>query len=187
MKALLAGTLTLALPALAQTGVVGMHPALMLTPGMANPLGMLAPAPFPSFGMGVLPGVGTPLLGGLVYPGLQMAPYLLSRQHLQYMANPYLGGPAADNPYLQSSLPNPFAPPGFAPALPYGGGYGPPASALPFPPALPTASGPMPNPFAWPGPGQRHAPPPATTPAQVMPLPFDPASWFGQFARPPVR
>ena len=69
---------------------------------------MMALLPFDLFGMGALPGTGTPVLGGLMYPGVQMAPNLLSHQHLQYMANPYLGKPAAGNPYLQPSLPTPL-------------------------------------------------------------------------------
>jgi len=181
MRTLLAGTLFVALPALAQTGFPGMNPAMMPTAGMANPLGMMAPPLFYPLGMGV------PMLGGLVYPGMQMAPNLLSHQHLQYMANPYLGGPAAGNPYLLPSPPNPFAPPRYAPGQPLGGGYGQPALGLPFPPSSPVKPGPMMNPLPSPGAGQPLAPPPATTPAQVMPLPFDPASWFGQFARPPAR
>lgn len=187
MKTLLAGTLFFTLPALAQTGFPGMSPARMLTPGMANPLGMMAPVPFNPFGMGAPLGMGTPMLGGLMYPGMQMAPNMLSHQHLQYMANPYLGGPAAGNPYLQPTLPNPFAPPGFATGLPIGGGYGQPTLALPFPTSGPVSPGPRTQPFPSPGAGQLFAPPPTTTPAQVMPLPFDPASWFGQFARPPAR
>lgn len=173
MKTLLAGTLCIALPALAQTGF----------PGMANPLGMMAPVPFSPFGMGAPLGMGTPMLGGLMYPGMQMAPNMLSHQHLQYMANPYLGGPAAGNPYLRTSLPNPFAPPGFTPGLPFGGGYGQPTMALPFLPAGAVLPGMPMNPHPSPSPGR----PPATTPAQVMPLPFDPASWIGQFAKPPAR
>jgi hypothetical protein len=143
---------------------------MLLALGLANPLAVLAPAPFSPYGM------GTPVLGGLVHPGLQMAPNLLSHQHRHYMANPYLGGPAAGNPYLQPSLPNPFAPPGFAPGLPFGGGYGP---ALPA--VFPVTIGPMPSPMASPVPGLRIAQPPAP------PLPFDPASWFGPFARPAGR
>ena len=183
MRILLAGTLFTALPALAQMG----YPAMMLpSPGLANPLGMLAPAPLTPFGLGVPSGFGTPLPVGLMYPGMQMAPNLLSHQHQQYMANPYLGGPAAGNPYLQPALPNPFAPPAFAPALPWGG-HGQQSVALPFAAARSAPASPMPNPFQPRGPGQIIAPPPATTPAQVMPLPFDPTSWFGQFAKPPAR
>lgn len=185
MKTLLAGTLFITLPALAQTGFPAMSPARMLTPSMANPLGMMAPVPFNPFGMGAPLGMGAPMPGGLMYPGMQMAPNLLSHQHLQYMANPYLGGPAAGNPYLQLPLPNPFAPPGFAPRVPFGGGYGQPA--LPFPASGPVLPAPRTQPFPSPGAGQLFAPPPAPTPAQGMPLPFDPASWFGQFARPPAR
>jgi len=183
MRTLLAATLCVALPALAQPGFPGMNPAMLPTAGMANPLGMMALLPFNPFGMGM----GTPMPGGLMYPGMQMAPNLLSHQHLQYMANPYLGGPAAGNPYLQPSLPNPFAPPGFAPGQPFGSGYGQPALGLPIPTSSPVMPGPMMNPFPSPLAGQPLAPPSATTPAQMKPLPFDPASWFGQFARPPAR
>lgn len=180
MRTLLAAMLIVTLPALAQTGFPGINPAMMLSPGMANPLGMMAPVPFNPFG------VGTPMLGGLMYPGLQMAPNLLSHQHLQYMANPYLGGPAAGNPYLRPSLPNPFAPPGFAPGLPFGGGHGQPVMAWPSPSSL-RSQGSMMQPFLSPVPARLLTPPPASTPAQVMPLPFDPASWFRQFARPPGK
>lgn len=181
MRTLLAGVLIVTLPALAQTGFQGINPAIMLGPGMANPVAMMAPVPLNPFG------AGTPMLGGLMYPGMQMAPNLLSHQHLQYMANPYLGGPAAGNPYLRPSLPNPFVPPGFAPGLPFGGGHGQPAMALSFPPSNALSPGPMMHPFQSPVPGRLLAPPPASTPAQVMPLPFDPASWFGQFAKPPGK
>lgn len=142
MRTRLAGTLLVALPALAQTGFPGMNPAMMLGPGMANPLGMVAPL-----------GMATPMTAGLLYPGMQMAPNLLSHQHLQYMANPYLGGPAAGNPYL----PNHFAPPSFAPGRPFGGVHSQPV--LPFPSFIPLSTGPMMNPFPSPGPGPLLGPP----------------------------
>ncbi|MGQ9685704.1 MAG: hypothetical protein ACUVT2_05285 [Thiobacillaceae bacterium] len=186
MRTLLATAMFMTLPALAQTGFPGINPAMMLSPGMANPLGMMAPVPFNPFGMGTPPGMGTPMLGGLLYPGMQMAPNLLSHQYLQYMTNPYLGGPAAGNPYLRPPLPNPFAPPGFGPGLPLVGGYGQPAMAWPSPYSV-RSQGSMMQPFQSPVPGRLLAPSPASTPAQVMPLPFDPTSWFGQFARPPGK
>ena len=54
------------------------------------------------------------------------------------MANAYLGKPAVGNPYLQPSLPNPFAPPGFTLGLPFGSGYGQPALGLPLPISSPS-------------------------------------------------
>jgi hypothetical protein len=136
MKTPLVATLLAALPAVAQTGFPAIHPAMMFTPAMGHPLGMMAPAPFHPLRPVAPLGIGTPLLGGLVHPAMQMAPNLLSHRHLHYMTNPYLGGPAAGNPYLKPALPNPFAPPGFAPALP-SGGFNPPALTLPLPFANP--------------------------------------------------
>ncbi|HNA30565.1 MAG TPA: hypothetical protein PLQ64_11930 [Thiobacillaceae bacterium] len=84
--------------------------------GLGSPLGLGAVvAPL---GLGLL---GSPLGGGMgnaMYPALQVAPNMMSYQHLNQMANPYGGGPFAGNPYLQPSMPNPFAAPAFSPSMP---------------------------------------------------------------------
>lgn len=176
---LLAGLCTVALPALAQVGLPGGSPLPL--PGMSapSPVGVPWGAPpvnpfLPANPFGAAPlAAGAPWLGGLAYPGLQLAPNWLSHQHLQYMTNPYLGGPAAGNPYLQPTLPLPFAPPAFSPSLPMLGQAGPRAPAgLPFAPLRPTNAQPA-NPYLVPAPG----------PA----FPLDPAGWLGQMARPSGR
>lgn len=178
-KRLLVGLYTLALPALAQTVFPGGSP--LSVPGMSSAAPFLAPAWGAPAANPLLPiyplGAGVPMLGGWVQPGLQLAPNWLSHQHLLYMTNPYLGGPAAGNPYLQPSLPLPFAPPAFSPGLPTAG-QGPSAprwpAAMPLPVATPFHGQPV-NPYL----------PSAAGPA--LPLPPDPAGWLGQMARPPGR
>jgi hypothetical protein len=57
-------------------------------------------------------------MGNAMYPALQMAPNVMSYQHLNQMTNPYAGGPFAGNPYLQRGMPNPFSAPAFSPSMP---------------------------------------------------------------------
>lgn len=90
-------------------------PLAMPMAGLINPLG----------GNPLLAGVPLAGLGGLgmlgwngMYPMLQMAPNMMSYSHLNQMANPYLGGPFAGNPYLRQSLPIPLMPPAFSPSMP---------------------------------------------------------------------
>ena len=180
-RPLLTGLCVVCLPALAQVGLPGGSALPLPMPGMTTtPFALPAwggPAVIPfllanPFGAAPL-AAGVPWLGGLAHPGLQMAPNGLSHQHLLYLTNPYLGGPAAGNPYLPPALPLPFAPPVFSPGLPMvaQGQASPPWPAVVSPAAsLPARPS---NPYLPPAPGQVTSP--------------DPASWFGQRARPPGR
>lgn len=95
--------------------------------GLGSPLGLGSP-----FGLGSPLGLGAiaaplglgllnPLGGGMgnaMYPAMQVAPNMMSYQHLNQMSSPYGGGPFAGNPYLQRSVPNPFSAPAFSPSMP---------------------------------------------------------------------
>ncbi len=172
MRSLLAGVLFAALPALAQTGYPAMNPtARMPLAAMANPLGWQPAASFPPFGSPAPLGTGAFMLGGLMRPGLQLVPNLLTYQHLQYLTNPYLGGLAAGNPYLQPLLQSPPTPLGAALALP-SIAYGTPGSTLPLPAfyALPAATGGH-NPFAAAGLKPLASPLAPPQPVQIVPWP----------------
>jgi hypothetical protein len=95
--------------------------------GFGSPLGIGSPLGFGSpLGLGALAaplglGLLNPLGGGMgntMYPAMQMAPNMMSYQHMNQMANPYAGGPFAGNPYLQRGMPNPFSAPAFSPSMP---------------------------------------------------------------------
>ncbi len=95
--------------------------------GFGNPLGIGGPfglgSPLGLGGLAVPLGLGllNPLgggLGGAMYPAMQVAPNMMSYQHMNQMANPYAGGPFAGNPYLQRGMPNPFSAPAFSPSMP---------------------------------------------------------------------
>lgn len=189
--------------AFAHTLLAGMPLLAHAFDGMTNPLGMMSPLGMMGgpMMMGGPFGPGAPVVGlGVMHPALQMAPNMMSYQHINQMTNPYLGGPFAGNPYLKPSLPLPFAPPAFAPGLPFGvgatpSGYQPASpyklrydpSASPAPSAVPTWPMPMPaggaRPAAAPFPFPMNAPAGAT-PAAASAKPFDPAMWF-PFGRPP--
>lgn len=183
-KRLLAGLCAVSLHALAEVGLPG--GILLPLPGMtaATPFAasaLRAPTVNPYLTVNPLAagpyGAGALGLAGLAHPALQMTPNWVSHQHLLYMTNPYLGGPAAGNPYLQPSLPLPFAPPAFSPSLPIAGSGQPgmrwPAALSPAP-SLPVYGQPS-NPYL----------PAASGPA--FPLPLDPTGWLGPVARPPGR
>lgn len=87
--------------------------------GLGSPLGLGALAA--PLGLGLLNplgGLGGMGMGNAMYPALQVAPNMMSYQHMNQMANPYGGGPFAGNPYLQPSMPNPFSAPAFSPSMP---------------------------------------------------------------------
>lgn len=150
-----------------------MNPMVMMHPlGMANPLGM----------------GGAPMLGlGMLHPAMQMAPNMMSYQHLNQMTNPYLGGPFAGNPYLRPTLPFPMTPPAFAPSLPFSR---PAASPAPMfgmammPVVTPKVITPMdtaPLPFTLPGAHDARPRPPVL---DTLPPTFDPSGWFKQRLAP---
>jgi hypothetical protein len=83
--------------------------------GLGSPLGLGALAA--PLGLGLL----NPLGGGMgnaMYPAMQVAPNMMSYQHMNQMGSPYGGGPFAGNPYLQRGMPNPFSAPAFSPSMP---------------------------------------------------------------------
>ena len=96
--------------------------------GLGNPLGIGGPFGLGSplglgglavpLGLGLMNPLGGGGLGGAMYPAMQVAPNIMSYQHMNQMANPYGGGPFAGNPYLQRGMPNPFSAPAFSPSLP---------------------------------------------------------------------
>lgn len=158
--------------------------------GLGSPLGLGALAA--PLGLGLL----NPLGGGMgntMYPALQMAPNMMSYQHMNQMANPYAGGPFAGNPYLQRGMPNPFSAPAFSPSMP----------SMPF--AVPQQQGgmagfvPMPQqqtPYgmmysAPMAPQQQAAPTPWSSmpavPAMVQPVPSPQSgAFFMPFTAPPT-
>jgi len=179
-KRLFAALCAVCLPALAQSG--GPLPLPPFGIGAA-----ITPTA-PSWGTTILPllsasvwsaaplGAGVPLLGGIAHPGLQMAPNWLSHQHLLYITNPYLGGPAAGNPYLQPTLPLPFSPPAFAPPPPMPG-----QASQRWPSAhIPSPLSPM-----QPMPARPSNPYLQSAPVPTPLMPFDPSGWLGQTTRSP--
>ncbi|MFZ5484908.1 MAG: hypothetical protein ACOZB0_11825 [Pseudomonadota bacterium] len=104
-------------PAAMMNPVAMMNPASMLNPAsllnpMANPLAFLVPMTMMGspMGMGMMNPVGmaVPMMG--LGGAMQVAPQMMSFSHQNQMANPFLGGPLAGNPYLGSGFPAlPFA------------------------------------------------------------------------------
>ncbi len=116
------------------SGPFGSNPFAPSPFGFGSPLGGLgSPLGFGSpFGLGSPLGLGAlavplglgllnPLGGGLgnaMYPAMQVAPNVMSYQHMNQLANPYGSGAFAGNPYLQRGMPNPFSAPAFSPSMP---------------------------------------------------------------------
>ena len=109
-------------------GAFGGNPLLPSPYGYGVPLGMASPFGLGSpmgglgaaapLGLGMLNPLGGGLMGSAMYPTVQVAPNMMSYQHYNQLTNPYAGGPFAGNPYIQRSLPNPFAAPAFSPSIP---------------------------------------------------------------------
>lgn len=162
MRTLLVGLLFTTPPALAQMSLP------LPSPGLPYPLAMLAPTSPLAFGLGASLGISSPL-PALMHSSMQMVPNLLSYQHLQAMTNPYLGGPAAANPYLLPGLARPFAPPAFTPGLPMVGQG---QLGLRWPAAMP----PGPSLPVFGQPGNPYLP---AAPGPILPLPFAQPNWLG--------
>lgn len=90
--------------------------------GIGGPLGLGSPLGLGGLavplGLGLLNPLGGGGLGGAMYPAMQVAPNIMSYQHMNQMSNPYAGGPFTGNPYLQRGMPNPFSAPAFSPSMP---------------------------------------------------------------------
>jgi hypothetical protein len=131
-----------------------MNPMAMMAPNpLSNPLSLLSPLSMlagPALGMGA----GNPLAMAVPMLGsgaMQVAPSLLSFSHQNRMANPFMGGPAAGNPYLNSGF--------MGMPMPFNAGSQP--SSLPFMPQIaqpqPASGFQFPAGFAFPGISQPQA------------------------------
>jgi hypothetical protein len=136
---------------------------------MMVPLTMMA-APM---GMGMMNpmSMAMPLMGA--GSAMQMAPNMMSFNHQNQMANPFLGGPMGGNPYMQPNfmgMPMPFQAPQAAPSMP--------AFFPMMPQTAPAQAAPSFMPFM----------PQAAAPAQMAPapaaMPFDPMMFMNMFAMP---
>lgn len=184
MRGLLAGVLFAALPALAQAAQPGLNPAVMAqATAMTNPLGWGPSASFPAYGSAALLSGGTFPLGSLMHPGFQLVPTWLSYQYLQHLTNPYLGGPAAGNPFLKPLLPG-FAP---APSSPFTALERSRVPALPWPAFGPPPAAAGHNPFAAHGMAMLGSPLAAPVPAHAMSLPLSTTPWRGPHSWPGGR
>lgn len=109
------------------SGPFGSNPFAPSPFGLGSPLGIGSPFGLGSpLGLGALAaplglGLLNPFGGGMgnaMYPTMQVAPNMMSYQHMNQMANPYAGGPFSGNPYVQRGMPNPFSAPAFSPSMP---------------------------------------------------------------------